>query len=221
VLFAEEQAGFLAGYAIVKDGFKNLGFLGGREFPAVVSYGYGFVQGAEFAAKELDLNPGEVTVRYDYAGTFEPTPESQAKAASWYNDGIEVIFACGGGMGISVIQAATELDDKWVIGVDTDQSGDSERVITSALKMIANSVKLAIESHFGDAFPGGQSLYLGAEVDGVGLEMDNARFRNFTKDDYDKIYGMIAKNQNRIASSIIKDVNIKAEELPCEYVKVN
>jgi basic membrane protein A len=221
VFFAEEQAGFLAGYAIVKDGFKDLGFLGGREFPAVVRYGYGFIQGAEYAAREMGLNKGEITVKYDYAGSFEPSPANQAKAASWYNDGAEVIFACGGGMGISVIQAAEMLEDKWVIGVDTDQHGDSDRVITSALKMIANSVDMAIKAHYDGAFPGGKSICLGADVDGVGLTVDTARFKSFTKDDYNSIYDRLYNNTDGITSSIVNDTELKVTALPCEYVKVN
>ena len=84
VLFAEEQAGFLAGYAIVKDGFKNLAFFGGMECCSVANYGYGFIQGAEYAAKELGLEKGEVTIKYDYAGNFSPTPENQSKASSYH-----------------------------------------------------------------------------------------------------------------------------------------
>ena len=221
VLFAEEQAGFLVGYAIVKEGFRNLGFLGGYEYPAVVRFGYGYVQGAEFAAKELGLAKGEVTIKYDYAGNFTSTPENQSKAASWYNNGIEVIFACGGEMGYSVMRAAESIPDKWVIGVDTDQSGDSDIVITSALKMIANAVNLAIESHYDGAFPGGQMHYLGADVGGIGMETDNARLKNFTKADYDKIYNMLARNQDNIATSIITDISKKATDLPCEYILVN
>ena len=49
-LFAEEQVGFYAGYAAVKDGFTKLGYQGGQSVPAVVRYGYGFLQGAEAAA---------------------------------------------------------------------------------------------------------------------------------------------------------------------------
>ena len=221
VLFAEEQAGFLAGYAIVKDGFRTLGFLGGREFPAVVHYGYGYIQGADYAAKELGLAPGDVTIRYEYAGTFEPSPDVQAKATSWYNGGIEVIFACGGGMGNSVIAASKAFEGKWGIGVDTDQSGDAPTVITSAIKMIANSVNYAIEAHFGGAFPGGQRKYLGADVDGVGLAMTTARFRTFGMADFEKIYGMLAQDQGGIASSIVKDMSVKAEAIPCAVVKVN
>jgi basic membrane protein A len=221
ILFAEEQAGFLAGYAIVADGFRCLGFLGGRAYPAVVNYGYGFVQGAEFAAKELGLQPGEVTIRYDYAGTFEPSPEVQAKASSWYNDGIEVIFACGGGIGISVIHTSTMYDGRWTIGVDADQSGESGTVITSAMKMIANAVNYAIEAHFSGAFPGGQSDVLRADANGVGLSMDTSRFRSFQRADYDRIFDIISKDLDNVASSIITDINIAAEDLPCVYVKVN
>jgi basic membrane protein A len=220
LLFAEEQAGFLAGYAIVKDGFRNLGFFGGSPYPAVVNFGYGFVQGAEYAAKELDLQKGSVTIRYGYSGNFEPTPENQAKAASWYDSGTEVIFACGGGMGYSVMQAAKNAGDKWVIGVDTDQSKDSETVITSALKMIANAVEEAIKASYDGTFPGGQLLHLGADSNGIGLEMANAKFTRFTRDDYDKIYAMLAENRDGLTSSIIKNTNLTASELPCEYVKV-
>ena len=220
VMFAEEQAGFLAGYAIVKDGFRKLGFLGGRAFPAVVNYGYGFVQGADYAAKELGLARGEVTVKYDYTGNFEKTPENQAKADSWYNNGIEVIFACGGDMGNSVIQSSKSFKDKWVIGVDTDQSGDSETIITSAVKRMENAVHYAIQSDYDGSFPGGQSVHLGADSDGVGLAIDTSRFRTFTKEDYDKIYKMLAENQNNIASSIVKDLNIKVTDIPLEYVVI-
>lgn len=220
VMFAEEQAGFFAGYAIVKDGFRKLGFLGGRAFPAVVNYGYGFIQGADYAAKELGLSAGEVEIRYDYAGNFEPTPENQAKAASWYNDGIEVIFACGGAMGNSVIQAAKNAENKWVIGVDADQSKDSDRIITSALKKMANAVNHAITAYYDGKFPGGQSFYMGVETNGVGLEINNARFRSFSQEDYDKIYDILVTDKNGIKSSIVKDLNLKPSEVPHDLVKV-
>ncbi|MCL2109750.1 MAG: BMP family ABC transporter substrate-binding protein [Oscillospiraceae bacterium] len=219
-LFADEQAGFLAGYAIVKDGFRNLGFLGGRAVGAVVAYGYGYIQGAELAAKELGLAPGEVTIRYDYTGEFIPTPEAQAKASSWYNEGIEVIFACGGGMGHSVIQAAQSMDDKWVIGVDADQSGDSPVIITSALKMIPPVINLAIESYYRGTFRGGQSFYHGTENGGSGLEISNARFRSFSPADYEVILNRLATNENGMATSIIKDMDMKPTDIPTEFVVV-
>ena len=55
VLFQEEQAGFLAGYAAVTDGYTQLGFIGAEEIPGVVRYVPGFLQGAEYAAEQQGL----------------------------------------------------------------------------------------------------------------------------------------------------------------------
>jgi len=106
IFYSEEQAGFLAGYAAVKDGMKKLGFMGGIAVPAVIRFGYGFVQGAEYAAAEMNLAVNSVGIKYNYLGGFGPDPSYQTKAASWYNQGTEVIFAAAGGAGNSVMAAA-------------------------------------------------------------------------------------------------------------------
>ena len=90
ILYREEQAGFFAGYAAVKDGYTELGFAGGMAVPAVIRFGYGFLQGAEYAAKEMGIE--EITVNYHYTGSFDATPEAQTLASGWYNDGVEVIY---------------------------------------------------------------------------------------------------------------------------------
>ena len=77
VLYAEEQAGFLAGYGAVKEGYTNLGVMGGMAVPAVIRFGYGFVQGADYAAKELGIK--NIKVDYTYIGSFNPSPETQTK----------------------------------------------------------------------------------------------------------------------------------------------
>ena len=185
--YAEDQAGFLAGYAAVKDGYRRLGFVGGMAVPAVVRFGYGFVQGAEYAAQELGLQPGSVTVNYHYTGVFEARPEIQTLAASWYNSGVEVIFACGGAIGNSVM-AAAEQTGRAVIGVDVDQSGESPTVITSAMKRLQYSVYSCIAAFYAGRFPGGQTLIFAADNQGVGLPMDTSKFRTFSQADYDAIY---------------------------------
>ena len=190
ILYAEDQSGFLAGYAAVMDGFRELGFLGGMAVPAVVRFGYGFLQGAEQAAIELELEPGEVTVRYHYLGGFTPQPEHQALAAAWFMDGIEVIFAAAGGAGNSVM-AAAEAQNGLVIGVDIDQSYDSPTVITSALKELSYSVYLMIDAFYAGEFPGGQTLVLGADNYGIGLPMETSRFRSFSQSDYDYIFSQL------------------------------
>ena len=189
--YAEDQAGFLAGYAAVKDGYRKLGFVGGMAVPAVVRFGYGFIQGAEFAGAELGLAKGELEVKYHYTGAFAATPEAQALAASWYNEGTEVIFACGGAVGNSVMAAAEQAGTK-VIGVDVDQSGESETVITSAMKGLKPSVYSALKAYYDGSFPGGQVQVFEAKNDGVGLPQDFSRFNSFAQADYDAIYAQLA-----------------------------
>jgi len=191
VLYAEDQAGFLAGYAAVKDGNRKLGFMGGMAVPAVVRFGYGFVQGAEYAAQELGLAAGAITINYHYTGGFAATPEAQTMAASWFNSGVDVIFACGGAVGNSVM-AAAEQTGKKVIGVDVDQSSESYTVITSAMKGLQASVYSCISDFYAGKFPGGQTLVFSAVNDGVGLPMSSSKFQSFNKADYDAIFKKLA-----------------------------
>jgi basic membrane protein A len=194
VLYAEDQAGFLAGYAAVKDGNRSLGFVGGMAVPAVVRFGYGFVQGAEYAAQELGLGAGAITVNYHYTGNFNASPEAQTLAASWYNSGIDVIFACGGAVGNSVMAAAEQAGKK-VIGVDVDQSSESATVITSAMKGLQPSVYSCISDFYSGRFPGGQTLIFSATNDGVGLPIHNSKFNSFSNSDYNLIFRKLASGE--------------------------
>ena len=194
VLYAEDQAGFLAGYAAVKDGNRSLGFVGGMAVPAVVRFGYGFIQGAEYAAKELKLAPGSVTVNYHYTGAFVASPEAQTLAASWYNRGADVIFACGGAVGNSVMAAAEQAGKK-VIGVDVDQAGESRTVITSAMKGLQASVYACISDYYNGKFPGGKTQVFEAANKGVGLPMASSKFQTFNQADYDAIFKDLASGK--------------------------
>ena len=215
VFYAEEQAGFLAGYGTVKEGYTNLGFMGGMAVPAVVRFGYGFVQGVNYAAKEFGIR--NVKVDYNYLGGFNQSPEIQTKAASWYRNGVQVIFVAGGGAGNSVM-AAAEQNNGFVIGVDVDQSGESPTVITSAMKMIGESVYNAIDEFYKGNFPGGQSVILDAKVHGIGLPMETSRFTKFTKSDYDSIYQKLVDGSVKV----LNDTDVKdASQLPSDSAKVN
>ena len=119
-IYQEELCGYMAGYAAVKLGYKSLGFLGGMAVPAVIRYGYGFVQGVDAAAADLGLS--DVTVKYVYGGQFFGDADITAVMDTWYANGTEVVFACGGGIYTSAVDAAKKADGK-VIGVDVDQAG--------------------------------------------------------------------------------------------------
>ncbi|MBR4906499.1 MAG: BMP family ABC transporter substrate-binding protein [Clostridia bacterium] len=193
ILYQEEQAGFFAGYAAVKDGYKKLGFLGGMAVPAVVRYGYGFVQGANMAAEEMGV-AADVSIKYWYCGGFAPTDDIKIKMAGWFTDGTEVVFACGGGIYLSAVAAATEANGK-VIGVDVDQSAESDCIITSAMKGLTNSVVLALEDLKANngkwsADYAGKTAVLGAADNCVGLPTAEGSWRlnTFTVDEYNALF---------------------------------
>ena len=214
ILYQEDEAGFLAGYAAVKDGYTKLGFMGGMALPAVIRYGYGFLAGADYAAAEMGIDGVEVT--YYYTGTFEATPEAQTMAASWYQAGTEVIFACGGAVGNSVMAAAEASDGK-VIGVDVDQSSESETVITSAMKQLSNSVYDAVSAVYGGTFKGGETAIFNAANNGVGLPLETSKFTTFTQEDYDSIYAAIVAGDITIENDTQKSIS----DLTFENITVN
>lgn len=187
--FQEEQAGYLAGYAAVKDGYTDLGFLGGIAVPAVIRYGFGYVQGINAAAEEMGV---DVNVKYYYGGQFYGDDTITARMEGWYSAGTEIVFACGGGIYTSAVDAAEEHDGK-VIGVDVDQRpiiGD--RCVTSAMKGLGSAVTYALDSYFSGNFSsiGGTAAQLGlTQGDYLGLPTEDASwgFETFTKDEYETV----------------------------------
>ncbi len=207
ITYQEEQSGFLAGYAAVMDGYTKLAFLGGIDVPAVVRYGFGFVQGADYAAAKLG-NTADVSVKYWYSGAFWPTDEIKTKTAGWYTEGTQIIFSAGGGILYSAIASADEANGQ-LIGVDVDQASVSERIVTSAKKELENSVKLALSDLLANggvwsAVYAGVETKLGAAQDCVGLPMDAAswRFSTFTVDQYNELFDMVKNNDIAISDAI-------------------
>lgn len=142
-IYQEELSGYMAGYAAVKLGYTKLGFLGGMAVPAVIRFGYGFVQGVDAAAKELNIN---VDLNYVYGGQFSGDVDITAKMDTWYQNGTQIVFACGGGIYTSAAEAANKVGGK-IIGVDTDQKPVIDKkygdgiTVTSAMKGLAPTTK--------------------------------------------------------------------------------
>lgn len=216
ILYQEEQAGFLAGYAAVMEGYRKLGFMGGIDVPAVVRFGYGFVQGADAAAAELGVT-GDVSVKYWYSGTFSPDDSIKTKAAGWYTDGTEVIFASGGGIYLSICAAANEAGAK-VIGVDKDQSFEDPTIITSAMKALTPSVKIALANLYANggkwgADYAGQVITLGAKDDCVGLPTETWSMENYTVEQYNELFAKIVDGTQPISAA--------TEEAPAVTIAVD
>ena len=219
ITYKEEQAGYLAGYAAVTDGYKELGFLGGMAVPAVIRYGYGFVQGADAAAKELGVT--DINIKYWYSGGFAATDEVKNKMDGWYSEGTEVVFACGGPVCQSC-DAAAQANGGKMIGVDVDQSGQFDTVITSATKGLAESVNTALTDalnngwKFTDAYAGKQTV-LGAAENCVGLPMSTSKFTKFTQEQYDAMYAAIVDGSLVIDDSFDADVHPAVTNVTVDY----
>ena len=206
ILYQEEQSGFFAGYAAVMDGFTKLGYVGGMEVPAVQRFGYGFVQGADYAAQQLGVN---VDVNYWYAGVFAPSDDIYNTSSSWYADGTEVIFACGGGLYQSVVQAAEEVEGYYVIGVDVDQSYISPTIITSAMKQLKYTTYVSLcdlkdNEWVWPADYAAATAKLGAADNATGIptETDSWRFRSFTVDQYNEVLAGVIDGSIPVSEAI-------------------
>ena len=190
IAFQEEQAGYFAGYATVMEGFTKLGFSGGGggTNPACCRFGYGFVQGANAAAAAKGVNV-EMNYSWEYGASFSASPELQTMANGWYETGTEVIFACGGSM-FQSISAAAAANDGFVVGVDVDQSSQSETVITSAMKGLADAVQWAVAKVYDGTFAeiGGTATSLGVAQNSVGLPTATWSLKNYSVADYEKLF---------------------------------
>ncbi len=197
IAFQEEQSGYLAGYAAVMEGYTKLGFTGGGggTNPACVRFGYGFVQGADAAAAAKDVKV-ELNYSWAYGSNFSASNELQTMAAGWYQNGTEVIFCCGGSMFSSVVAAADAVEAK-VIGVDVDQSYESDTVITSAMKGLADATVWAVEKHYANEWDtiGGTATSLGAKDNAVGLPTATWSLSNWSVEDYEALFAKIVSGE--------------------------
>ncbi|NMO97581.1 BMP family lipoprotein [Paenibacillus lemnae] len=183
IFFAEQESGFLAGVATalqLKEG--EAGFIGGIQIPPVQKFNWGFQQGLNYANENLDT---KVEIKKDnvvYQGTFDNVAAGGQLASQMYSNGVKVIFAAAGGVGVGAIQEAVTRakggDEVWIVGVDVDQYndgvyGDKSVVLTSAVKKIDQAAYDMIKAETEGKFPGGQTLTLDAKSDGVGLPAEN------------------------------------------------
>ena len=209
--YQEELCGYMAGYAAVKLGYTKLGFLGGQAVPAVIRYGFGFVQGANAAAVETDT---KIEINYVYGGQFFGDADITAKMDTWYSAGTQVVFACGGGIFTSAAEAAAKVGGK-VIGVDVDQAGIIDggygegMTVTSAMKGLAATVNTMLT----EVFAGNWDKY-GGKIETLGLvgenptdnyvqiPMESTQWADgkFTQDDYKALVASMFKGDITVSN---------------------
>ncbi len=212
-VYQEELCGYMAGYAAVKLGYKKLGFLGGMAVPAVVRYGYGFVQGVDAAAAELGLT--DVAVKYAYGNQFYGDADITAAMDVWYGADTEVVFACGGGIFTSAGESAKKYGKK-VIGVDVDQAGTIDGLygegitVTSAMKGLAATVNTMLGKVVDGTFEGGKVETLGLvsavpEENYVQIAGSTQFSDSFTKEDYKALVGKMYKGEVSVSNDTTKN----------------
>ena len=211
-IFGEEQAGYVAGYAAVKDGFTKLGFLGGMAVPAVQRYGYGFVQGANAAAVEMGK---AIEINYTYGGQFFGDANITAKMDGWYSNGTEIVFACGGGIWTSAAEAALA-HKGFVVGVDVDQNYLGKAYVadygynpfvTSAMKELQNATEAALAKFYAGEWAtiGGKietlDLSAGSFV-GLPTAAESWGFKTFTVEEYTALVDGIKAGTIAVSNAI-------------------
>ena len=211
-VYQEELCGYMAGYAAVKLGYKKLGFLGGMAVPAVVRYGYGFVQGVDAAAAELGL--ADVAVKYAYGNQFYGDADITAAMDVWYGADTEVVFACGGGIFTSAGESAKKYGKK-VIGVDVDQAGTIDGLygegitVTSAMKGLAATVNTMLGKVVDGTFEGGKVENLGLvsavpEENYVQIAGSTQFSDSFTAEDYAALVAKMFAGEISVSADIEK-----------------
>lgn len=199
VLFQEEQAGYLAGYAAVIDGYTSLGFVGAREIPGIVRYGTGFLQGAEAAAEQQ----GEtVNLKFWFADTYDENDAVTQRMADWYNGGVSLIFVSGGTLYKSAAQAAEQTGGKVMAG-DTNATALSDSILASAVKCYNAAVQRQLYEFFTagswSTQNAGQTERVGITNAEVALESDTSwRLDSFTLDDYRSLYEDLRTSVKRV-----------------------
>ena len=185
-IYQEELCGYMAGYAAVKMGYKHVGFMGGMAVPAVVRYGYGFVQGVDAAAKELGIE-NEVVLDYIYANAFNGDADITAVMDTWYQEmGVEIVFSCAAGAYTSVAEAAAKVGGK-LIGVDVDQKAIVDGTygegmcVTSAMKGLAATIEVTLK----DVIENGNWANYSGKIETLGVVSAEDPASNFVQIPYE------------------------------------
>ena len=201
VLFQEEQAGYLAGYAVVTEGYTSLGFIGTREVPGIVRYCTGFLQGAEAAAEQQGE---DVTLQTWFTDTDENNDAITQRMIDWYNNGTELLMVSGGNLYEGAADAVNQTGGK-AVTTDYDNTDLSDRVLASAIKCYNAAVQRQLYNFFmagtWDAQSAGQTEKIGYTNGEVALEASAPwRFESFTQDDYRKLYENLRTSVLRVES---------------------
>jgi len=161
IVFAEEQAGYLAGIVAASISESGvIGAVGGTNVPAVVAYNAGYVAGAQSVNPDIQTLYQEVNP--DPAKGFNDPATGKAIAQQFIGQGADVLFQIAGLTGQGVLEAVCDAGI-YGIGVDVDQVETlpnlSGCIVTSAEKKLKDTVQAVVESVGAGAFQAGTVSY--------------------------------------------------------------
>lgn len=214
ILFNKEEAGFLAGYAAVKEGYTSLAYYGGADQERAQEYGAGFLQGAQNAASEMKLEKGAVRIQYEERGTDEVSPEFMTEVQQKYQDGCQAVFTDGGGFE-PIVRRSAEITGGKVIGVVTDESLKSTTVVISAENKYEEILTEELEKIRSEEFKGGKTTVLGIQEDAIALTTDTSQMQNFNEEQNQQITEQFKTNKITLqGTKLLKDTgNLKQLEI--------
>ncbi|MDR2296555.1 MAG: BMP family ABC transporter substrate-binding protein [Clostridiales Family XIII bacterium] len=205
-----DEAGFLAGVAAVRGGFKNIGILTGLDIPPMNIWSYGYIQGINYEAGRQGVT--DIKVRHHYVNTSASSPEIQTLAAAWYNDGCDIIIPMMAGGNPSLF-AAADAAGKPCFGGDVDQGDQSEHILTGAIKKLEETVPAALASIYEGNFPGGTFKWLNVDDDAVGLATGHWRMDEFgyTTDDYEADFEAFKSDVDGRRSGLLTETEVRTD----------
>ena len=187
MLFREEESGFFAGVAAaLETNTGKVAVVNGIAFPPNVNYQFGFMAGVNYAVKHFgataeyielpsyaDTDVTGRNVGGNYIGHFADEAAGKVLGNALIDQGVDILFVAAGASGNGVFAAAKEASNIWVIGCDVDQfddgfRGDSNIVLTSALKVMSLNVTRQLEAIQNGTFQG-KNEALGADTDSTGF----------------------------------------------------
>lgn len=205
-IFREEQGGFLVGVASsleIKEGL--LGFVGGVKLPPVIRYENGFIQGIEYANRNLGTNIIIDRSNFIYAGSFNDMALGSQLGNALYSKGVKAVFTAAGSTGLGVINEAKNRRLKgnkvWVIGVDSDQYslgelGDGTScILTSAIKNVSLVAYRNALDYIAGNFPGGEIKYHGVNNGGMGIPENNPNLSDETLRSLEEVIRKISEGE--------------------------
>lgn len=215
--YAQNEGSFLAGvYAAAMsqsgiDGMNDapiIGAVGGQQIPVIDDFIVGYEQGACL------VNPESQNI-VQYAGSWNDPARGKEIALAMYEQDADIVFQVAGGTGVGVFEAAHE-QGHFALGVDSDQAtivaetdpDQAERILTSMMKNVDNSIFRAVTLHLEGELPYGSAESLGIPEGGVGLAK-NEFYDASTPDD---IKDLVAAAEEAVVSGDIDVVTVFAEE---------